>query len=376
MPADAAPLVPAALTTPRLQYGSKAFHRFAIASEHPMRTDQAAISCYGCAAPSRPARPLARRPRAASEPADNLARRRLAFPVHPTAWTIGGILLLLNSCASGRMVNQCALPGPDSRPRAAETRSLAILSYNVKGLPGLAGGGDNDARYRAISNTFRAYDVVGVQELFSRRSYLVSHLPEGYVASYRSSRRSLLSMRVYGNGLSIIGPSHRLLRDLRQQHTYTVCAGWLTGATDCPSRKGVLYTPVALENGDTVHVFNLHMDAGSRRQDARARAQQLDETRSVVERMAGTAPVIVLGDFNIDRADSSEVAVLEAFRTALRLSDTGTLTAASCRERLDYIFYRGGDRTTFRLLSTGIDALAMGSPPLSDHPPIYALLAY
>jgi endonuclease/exonuclease/phosphatase family metal-dependent hydrolase len=243
-------------------------------------------------------------------------------------------------------------------------------------LPAIAGGGETKTRYRVILNAIRGYDLVALQEVFWRRGYAVAHLPEGYAAVYRSSARPLLSPRLLGNGLALIAPKGHLVHNEVQQHRFSTCAGWVTGATDCPARKGLLRVPYGLANGDTADIYTLHLDAGERRADARARAQQLEELGARLARWSAGRAVIVLGDFNIDRGDSAATRALTHFFADHGLQDTGALRTLACRERLDYIAFRSGGRTHLTIRETGIDALAMGSPPVSDHPPTYAVFAY
>lgn len=285
------------------------------------------------------------------------------------------LFVSLESCHPAPLHSPCALSPQFMGPTRSGERSVLVMSYNIKGLPRIAGGGNNDGRYRAIANALRGYDIVALQEVLHHRDFLIRQLPNGYSAAYRSSNRGLVSLRVYGNGLAVVGQTQRLDRRSARQVKFSHCAGWFDGANDCLARKGLLRVPYSLDNGDTLDVFTVHLDADNREADRAVRATQLTQARETIAALSGQRPIVVLGDFNVPRG-SVEESQLASFRDALGLTDTNTLVAASCSERIDYIFFRSGRHTQLHVAETGIDARAMGSPALSDHPPIYAVLVY
>lgn len=289
-----------------------------------------------------------------------------------TGWLLG-TAILASGCA-GRMVNQCARPFGDApTPRSEST--LTVLSYNVKGLPAIAGGGDNERRYSAIARTLDAYDVVAVQELFHRRMLLANDLSPEFAVSL-GGRGSWGGLRRYGSGLALAARRGDAIPALSMEHVFRDCAGRITGASDCWSRKGVLGGGMRLPNGDTLHVYSLHLDAGNRPEDRAVRVRQLVEVAQFIEQRSHDKPVLVMGDFNVERTDATDHATLARFAQRLELRDAGALDRTFCVEHLDYVLYRGSARTPLRLTSAGVDARAFGDGPSSDHPPIYAVFSY
>lgn len=130
--------------------------------------------------------------------------------------------------------------------------------------------------------------------------------------------------------------------------------------------------------GRSFFVFNVHFDhegVVARRESARLLVRQ-------VAQIAGTAPVIVLGDFN-STPDTEQIGTLAAaLRDAARLSETpvygpvGTFNGfkfdAPALDRIDYVFLSPG----WRVLRLGVLTDSLRGRYPSDHFPVVARLRW
>lgn len=122
--------------------------------------------------------------------------------------------------------------------------------------------------------------------------------------------------------------------------------------------------------GRTIHVYNLHLES---RGDDRLRRAQLSEVLEGARRYPPEAPVILVGDLNLD-ASTSEVAgeVNEAgFHSGLGARHLLTRPARSIFESgrsVDWLFIRGPVRVAH--ISVDRDVRA------SDHYPLYATIDF
>ncbi len=280
--------------------------------------------------------------------------------------------------AAGLLLLLLAAPG-----RADE---LAVVSYNVHGLPAWITRDDPEARMRAIGPRLALYDVALVQEDWSHHALLAASAGHATQLRGNGPRAVLLAGFSFfcggcGSGLSVFAslPRERVL-DV-EAVPYGLCADWLLGANDCWATKGFLFARLRLASGAEVDVYDTHLEAGDGEDDLAVREQQLERLRGfMAERSAGRA-VILGGDLNLPYDDVRQRAVVERFASALGLRDAGARPSDGSRweKRLDWILYRDGADVSLALLVAGEERAfvqnpegAQGGTPLSDHPAVFA----
>jgi hypothetical protein len=273
-----------------------------------------------------------------------------------------------------------ALAALASGERSPEPTEFVILSYNTHGLAGWIAGDDPEERFPRIGALANRYHVALIQEDFAHHSALRRSSTHGIVVRGNGPRFSWLErLRVLcgrcGSGLTLLAkdPFERATRLLREP--FSSCSGWLGSGNDCWATKGLLMARMELSSGEAVDFFNLHLDAGDGVADRDARRRQLDRAALAVRRESRGHAVIVGGDFNLRYDHAEDRALLDRFRSALQLTDTGAGLSQPRKwpEKIDYLLYRSGDDAEVELLEAGIATeFGDGEGALSDHPAIYA----
>jgi hypothetical protein len=260
-------------------------------------------------------------------------------------------------------------------PAAAGEDVLAVLTYNIHGLPAWIARDDPPRRMPVIGARANTYDVVLVQEDFFFHARLRAAVTHPIV---RRGNRSRMPWCPFcsGSGLTLmlrLAPEALLEFEAA---VYGVCAGWLAGGNDCFASKGFQRARLQLPGGGVVDVVNTHLDAGRREADHDARRRQLDALREALERDVGDGALVVGGDFNLHAGSARDAALLRDFVSALGLEDTGARSAEdSGFPVIDYLFFRSGSGASIELLEAGQDeSFVRAEIPLSDHPALRARL--
>lgn len=250
---------------------------------------------------------------------------------------------------------------------------LAVLTYNVKALPFLAGGWNKDERLRAIRARIDRYDIALFHEAFTS----VPNLLAGFVArGAMSSERfgiAMRSVRLTGStGLAAAIFRPVLTVGSAEIGHYSVCSGTFGRANDCLASKGFAMQRVRLA-GVEIDVYDTHLDADLR--DAPTRAVQRNELAAAMQRFRAARAVILGGDFNIERGDTTEFAALTRFSSGASLTDAGITSSTAWPEHLDYVLFRGSAEADITLRAAGEDpSFRMQETAVSDHPAMYAIL--
>ena len=254
-----------------------------------------------------------------------------------------------------------------------DSTELAVLTYNVKALPFPLGGWNKSDRMRHIGTRFRDYDVVLAQESFTATAELFSpQASRGTVISERAgpARTGDRLTRTSGLAVGVFAPV--TLAAQRYIGHYGVCSGSLTLANDCLASKGFILQRVRF-HGTEIDVYDTHLDADSNDQPTRER--QLAILAAEIERLSGDRALVVGGDFNIERTDSTQHPALASFASRLRLTDSHALPSSNWPERIDYIFFRGSPDIAIDLVRSGHDGgFRFGANEASDHPALFAIL--
>jgi endonuclease/exonuclease/phosphatase family metal-dependent hydrolase len=251
---------------------------------------------------------------------------------------------------------------------AREPIELAVLTYNIHGLPGWIAGDDPPARIPPILERAAAYDVVLLQEDFAYHDVVRANARHPHVFRGNGAWAPLLE----GSGLTVL--SRFDAAEPASHAAYAACSGYVGGANDCLGTKGFLHARVALANGASLDVWNTHLDAGRDDADRGARAAQLDQlAREIATRSEGRA-LLVGGDLNLDWDDARDRALLAAFRDRLGLAIAAQTPENVWESRLDYLLVRSAGDVTLEPVGGGAqDGFVDGAgAPLSDHPAIAA----
>jgi endonuclease/exonuclease/phosphatase family metal-dependent hydrolase len=263
--------------------------------------------------------------------------------------------LLINACATS----------PTPPP-------VRVMTYNIR--LNLASDGPNAWPHRkeAVAALIEAHraDLVGVQEALPDQLVdLDALLPEhARFGTGRSAERS-------GEHTAIFYRRERF--DLLEQDTF-----WLSETPHVAGSKGwdAAYERIATwgrlrdrRSSSTFYIFNTHFDhvgRTARRESAKLLAARIDT-------IAGSAPVILTGDFNdVPRSEAYETLLASGFKDALNLAGTAprgpdstwnSFRAIDPGRRIDFVFVRG----PIEVLKHEIDprTLPDGRFP-SDHLPV------
>jgi hypothetical protein len=249
---------------------------------------------------------------------------------------------------------------------------FTVLSYNTHGLSAWVAGDDPAGRFPIIGEKSNAYHVTLIQEDFSHHVALRRGARQPIVERGNPSRFGRWCPICSGSGLTLLSRFER--RDLLEvvARAYRDCAGWIGGANDCLATKGFQRVRIRLLGGGELNFVNTHLDAGRSPADREARRSQLDLLRRSIEAEVAAGALILAGDLNLDAADPEDVALRDAFTSALELSNSG---ARGTRRWpiLDYIFYRSGGGVELEVVEAGEDVnFVHEGAPLSDHPAIFA----
>jgi endonuclease/exonuclease/phosphatase family metal-dependent hydrolase len=275
------------------------------------------------------------------------------------------------------LTTACAFPlanGDSARADLArDSTDIAVLSYNVKALPYPLGGWRKGERLRAVRAGFRDYDLVLLQEAFTAHDDLLGGLESrGVVTSEHFGPARTGDGLTRSTGLAIATFRPLGATPVRHVGHYNLCSGHVGRANDCLASKGFMLQRVRFRDAE-IDVYDTHLDADPRDQPTRER--QLATLSAEIQRLSATRPLIVAGDFNIDRSDSAQFAALHRFAATLGLRDSNAIQGASWPERLDYIFVRSSDDVTVEVVRAGSDSrFRTATHELSDHPAMFAIL--
>ena len=254
----------------------------------------------------------------------------------------------------------------------AASDEFTVLSYNTHGLSSWVAGDDPATRFPIIGDKTNAYDVALLQEDFSHHAALRQGARQPIVERGNPSRFGSWCLVCSGSGLTILSRWGMENLVLVMSRAYGQCAGWVGGANDCLATKGFQRVRLRLPGGAELDFVNTHLDAGSRAEDREARRRQLDLLRRSLEVEVAGRPLILAGDLNLDAAVPEDVALRDAFTSALGLASTGA-RGGSRWVTLDYIFYRSGGGLELEVVEAGEDtSFVHEGAPLSDHPAIFA----
>lgn len=261
----------------------------------------------------------------------------------------------------------------------ASSGSFLALTYNVAGLPELLSRSEPSVYTPIIGAHLNGYDLVLLQETWQTpdpnpvaplRCY-----HEMLVETARHPYKSPSAPQPFGDdprrpsalladGLNVFS-NLPLAQTLRQP--WSTCVDTFN---DCSALKGFSMTPMQLTPDLSVHVYNLHMEAGWSAADDQARAAAVDQLLEFIDLRSRGEALIVGGDFNL-RDRSRAATLLAKLRERAGLRDA----CARCERpnNVDKVLYRGSDLVELHADSWRLEADAFRTEdgdPLSDHAPV------
>jgi endonuclease/exonuclease/phosphatase family metal-dependent hydrolase len=243
-------------------------------------------------------------------------------------------------------------------PRAYQGRFTAV-TYNVAGLPEGLSNVHPVQNLPLIGAALNRYDLVFVQEDYAYPALLRSRLQLAHQSAAFVRGEALH----FGDGLSDF--SRFPFGDLRRV-AWRECHGVVDSYFDCLTPKGLAMTRIELGQGIFVHAYNVHLDAGSSSGDIAARGAQLKQLFETIAAWSENAAVLLAGDFNLTRAELSDLRTLAA---SAQLKDSCDALRCGQDTRLDRILFRGSSTLDLRARSWRVDTSLRdkSGQPLSDH---------
>ena len=305
--------------------------------------------------------------------------------------------------------------------------TVRFLSYNVHGISPILNFmyvgipvRNNDTRSGLMAWLLMDYDFVLLQEDFEFHRQIVHEFTYELVEQGNGPRIALaplwlvtlpikianvgfqlfnspgIPFRVpYGSGLTIASPYYKAVKEGVTQVPLPDCEGWLSRKNDCWSTKGLLRVPVRLPNGAEFDVYNTHLDAGRDEEDRSVRKKQITFLAGCIKKLSKDRAFILGGDFNSqydqgeNEASGEDYQILKHYlldKLALNDSNARPEPNGYWKNRVDYIFYRGGQGAKIELIGSGSEDQRFRHPVnrgkqspndkyedlLSDHPAIRA----
>lgn len=280
-------------------------------------------------------------------------------------------LLSAFALVGGRSDSDTAAASPlsiaHSELSAARAGMLRLLTYNVAGLPAWFSKVRPRENMAQISPLLNDYELVLVQEDFAYHDKLSER------AQHPFRSRPLSALTSIGDGLSAFSafPFGRV-----ERVAWRDCHGVFSAHSDCLADKGFSLIETQVAKGTTLHVYNVHADAGRRRGDRRARAKGFKQLASYIRLHSRDQALIVAGDTNL-KSDPGDQAIFDRFLRATGLIDT--CRVLDCGEHgFDKVLTRSSSMIELapKLWRWEDGFLDKGYRPLSDHPALRVDVAW
>lgn len=251
----------------------------------------------------------------------------------------------------------------------ARVGQVRLLTYNVAGLPWVLTGERRHVAMPRIGELLNDFPLALVQEDFAWHDDLARFARHRY-----RSRPGSAGWALYADGLSAF--SSLPMAPVRRE-AWDSCHGVFSANSDCLANKGFSMAEVALGDGASAHVVNLHGDAGKGRADKRTRAREFAQLARALRQTSRGQAVIVAGDTNLKAGDPDDERIFARFLRKTGLRDA--CRALGCgNERIDRVLFRSSSdlelhATDWRIDERFIDPTGRA---LSDHEAVAVTLAW
>ncbi len=284
---------------------------------------------------------------------------------------------------------------PSTADQAAGGEFLAV-SYNVAGLPAEISEEHPDVNIPLISPLLNQFDLVLTQEDFDWWAELASgfdfvnyhtRLRAETTHQFKSTKHpgpeavgldtTVRPAPEVGDGLGLL--SRMAITEVARV-PWTDCFGGVDtsdgGAADCLAMKGFSLTEVELADGLSVHVYNLHGEAGGSESDQALQEADYRQLAAYIADHSKGAAVIVGGDTNLhtdnehpDGGAGADSAIWSKFLDVTGLTDSCAAVRCDQPGRIDKFAFRSGGGVDLKVLSHRFrtDFVDEAGEDLSDH---------
>ncbi|MEZ5383543.1 MAG: hypothetical protein R2754_17315 [Microthrixaceae bacterium] len=279
-------------------------------------------------------------------------------------------LISATACSSNDGASDAAATSSDGA--ATPSGTLAMLTYNVAGLPEGISQSHPEANSPVIGALLGDYDVVLTQEDFGfytdalRAEASLQHLTVPHAGPEQENpldRQGVLT----GDGLNIMASLP--IEEQPDRVPWTECGD---DAADCLALKGFARTTLTLADGVTVDLYNLHNEAGG--DDDALRADDLDQLVAYLDDNSADRPVIIGGDWNLHTDEEPDATQFQDFLAETGLTDTcDVVDCGDDTHIIDKIVFRSSDDLTLTPTRHEFERERFvddSGEPLSDHDPL------
>lgn len=272
--------------------------------------------------------------------------------------------------------------GAPAAAPALVSGSMLALTYNVAGLPEGFSRSQPERFTPLIGKQLDRYDLVLLQESWQTpvpnplAPMRVYHelLVDASLLPYKSTPaaqplgndparpRALLS-----DGLNTFS---RYQFDGIERVRWSGC---VESASDCLAFKGFSMVRLSLAPGLQVHVYDLHMEAGSTPEDESARATGIQQLIEHIERHSKGEALIVGGDFNLHTDREPDASQFAKLQKALNLTDACSALRCERPGSIDKLLSRSSARLTLEPMTWERPTkhfVSESGEALSDHDPV------
>jgi|GEM_PF-1143923 len=280
------------------------------------------------------------------------------------------------------LARDCDLLDDGMANRSCSFGEFLALSYNVAGLPDSLSGSIPSLYTPIISPLLNGYDLVLVQESWQTpdpnplEPLRVYH--ELLVADadhpYKSEPAPLplgtdpnRPQALVSDGLNRFSqfPFDPVVRE-----AWSSCFGLFDHGADCLALKGFSVARTTLAAGVTLHIYNLHMEAGNDPNDVLVRDAGVTLLSDFLNIFSAGEAVIVGGDFNLDSDEEPDSTQFQRLLSETGLTDVCDFLGCPEPGRIDKFLFRSNDSLTLtpRSWNFETDVFVTGDgQPLSDH---------
>ena len=304
-------------------------------------------------------------------------------------------LPLLTTCTRSEIDSICKTS--DKKQQNTENHlenTFNLLTYNTWGLPSTILSPMAPERFHRIGEIIEKgpYDIALLQEDFCWHSHMKEYLSKGThitrgIGGLKSFVRRLFAttVRTFGlcdsnlaSGLTTVSKTAKIVESSYQP--FNICNGYFSDRSDCLATKGILSTLLHFPYSNFyIYVHNLHLDAGSGKDNIRAREKQIIVLEKWLRSFNNEIPHIIAGDFNYCfNGDRHYSDVIQGFKERLGIKYVYEVRMRGHKNALDrctdHIFYRNGKVTELIIDSAGVarEFVDDEGNPLSDHAAFHA----
>jgi hypothetical protein len=278
--------------------------------------------------------------------------------------------------------------GPDGEQPSAQAGTILTLTYNVAGLPEGLSSSMPERFTPLIGPLLNGYELVLLQETWQTPDPNPLAPLRGYheilVAASDHPYKTVPAEQPFGTDprrpTALLSDGLNVFARVPLGDTTRVAWGTCVDtAADCLAVKGFSMTSAELGDELTVHIYNLHMEAGGSAEDDVAREGGLAQLVAHIEQHSQDTALIVGGDFNLHTDGEPAATQFQSLLTRVGLSDACTELQCAEPGSIDKLLFRSSAAVELAAESWQRETDVFVSDlaePLSDHPPIAVRFAW